>query len=319
MHTILEQIGLRGIVPVVVINDASHAEPLADALMGGGLPCVEITFRSGAAQAAIGSIAKKFPGMLLGAGTVLSVEQAKTAVGLGARYIVSPGFNPKVVEYCLSNDIPVTPGVATPTEIEAALELGLEVVKFFPAEANGGLPFLKAIAAPYKKVRFIPTGGIDESNLLGYLKFPQVLACGGSWMVKAELISAGKFDEIRRLTAQAVNLMLGFELRHVGMNMPDAAAAQAAADRLNVILPFAQKDGTGSVFVGTQFEVLKRTFLGTHGHLAIGTNFIDRAIAHLESKGLRMRADTKNEKDGKLLSVYLEEEIGGFALHLLQL
>ena len=127
-----------------------------------------------------------------------------------------------MVEYCLAGGIPVTPGVATPTEIEAALELGLEVVKFFPAEANGGLPFLKAIAAPYKKVQFIPTGGIDESNLLAYLKFPQVLACGGSWMVKAELISGGKFDEIRRLTAQAVNLMLGLELRHVGMNMPDA-------------------------------------------------------------------------------------------------
>jgi 2-dehydro-3-deoxyphosphogluconate aldolase/(4S)-4-hydroxy-2-oxoglutarate aldolase len=319
MHAVLEQIGLRGIVPVVVINDAAHAGPLAEALMAGGLPCIEITFRTGAAQAAIGTIAKSHPGMLLGAGTVLTVDQVKLAVDLGAKYIVSPGFNRKVVEYCLTGGIPVTPGVATPTEIEAALELGLEVVKFFPAEANGGLPFLKAIAAPYKKVRFIPTGGIDESNLLAYLKFPQVLACGGSWMVKAELISGGKFDEIRKLTAQAVNLMLGLELRHVGMNMPDAEAAQVAADRLSAILPFPQKDGTGSVFVGTQFEVLKRNFLGAHGHLAIGTHFIHRAIAHLEGKGFRMRPDTRNEKDGKLLSVYLEEEIGGFALHLLQM
>ena len=319
MHTILEQIGLRGIVPVVVINDAAHAGPLAEALIAGGLPCIEITFRTGAAQAAIGTIARQHPEMLLGAGTVLTVDQAKLAADLGAKYIVSPGFNRKVVEHCLNAGIPVTPGVATPTEIEAALEMGLEVVKFFPAEANGGLPFLKAIAAPYKKVLFIPTGGIDETNLLGYLKFPQVLACGGSWMVKAELISGQKFDEIRKMTVQAVNLMLGFELRHVGINMPDAAAAQAAADRLGSIVPFPQKDGTGSVFVGTQFEVLKRNFLGAHGHLAIGTHFIHRAVAHLEAKGFRMRPDTRNEKDGKLLSVYLEEEIGGFALHLLQL
>jgi 2-dehydro-3-deoxyphosphogluconate aldolase/(4S)-4-hydroxy-2-oxoglutarate aldolase len=229
MNKVLEQIGLHGLVPVVVINDAAQAVPLSEALLAGGLSCIEVTFRTSAAPAAIGTIAKQFPTMLLGAGTVLTVDQVKQAVDLGSRYVVSPGLNRKVVEYCLTHDIPVTPGVATPTEIEVALELGLEVVKFFPAEAMGGLPYLKAIAAPYRKIRFIPTGGIDEKNFLPYLTFPSVTACGGSWMVKPELIAAGKFDDIRALTAQAVNLMLGFELRHVGINTPDADSAGAIA------------------------------------------------------------------------------------------
>jgi 2-dehydro-3-deoxyphosphogluconate aldolase/(4S)-4-hydroxy-2-oxoglutarate aldolase len=319
MNKVLEQIGLHGIVPVVVINDAAHAGPLAEALLGGGLACIEVTFRTAAAQAAIGTIAKQYPDMLLGAGTVLTVDQVKSAVDLGSRYVVSPGLNRKVVEYCLANGIPVTPGVATPTEIESALDLGLEAVKFFPAEASGGLPYLKAIAAPYKKLKFIPTGGIDEANLLGYLKFPSVLACGGSWMVKAELIAGGKFDEIQRLTAQAVNVMLGFELRHVGMNTADGGSAGAVAQQLGTLLRLPVKDGTGSLFVGSQFEVLKRMYLGTHGHLAIGTHFIDRAIAYLEARGVKTRPDTRNEKDGRLLSVYLDMEVGGFALHLLQL
>jgi 2-dehydro-3-deoxyphosphogluconate aldolase/(4S)-4-hydroxy-2-oxoglutarate aldolase len=318
MNSVLEQIGLHGLVPVVVINDAAHAVPLSEALLRGGLSCIEVTFRTSAAPAAIGTIAKRFPKMLLGAGTVLTIDQVKQAVDLGSRYIVSPGLNRKVVEYCLEHDIPVTPGVATPTEIEAALDLGLEVVKFFPAEAMGGLPYLKAIAAPYKKLRFIPTGGIDETNLLSYLKFPQVFACGGSWMVKPELIAAGKFDDIRALTGQAVNLMLGFELRHVGINTPDAATAGGVAAQIESLLQMPLKDGASSIFVGTHFEVLKRNYLGAHGHLAIGTNFIERALAYLAERGVATNPETRNEKDGKLVSIYLNVEIGGFAIHLLQ-
>jgi 2-dehydro-3-deoxyphosphogluconate aldolase/(4S)-4-hydroxy-2-oxoglutarate aldolase len=318
MNKVLEQIGLHGLVPVVVIHDAAHAAPLSEALLGGGLSCIEVTFRTSAAPEAIGRIAKQFPTMLLGAGTVLTVDQVKQAIDLGSRYIVSPGLNRKVVEYCLTHDIPVTPGVATPTEIEAALDLGLEVVKFFPAEATGGLPYLKAIAAPYKKVRFVPTGGIDEKNLLSYLTFPPVFACGGSWMVRPELIAGGRFDDIRALTAQAVNLMLGFELRHVGINTPDPGTAGMVAGQIESLLRLPLKDGSSSIFAGTQFEVLKRNYLGTHGHLAIGTNFIDRAIAHLASRGIAIQPETRNEKEGRLLSVYLDLEIGGFALHLLQ-
>jgi 2-dehydro-3-deoxyphosphogluconate aldolase/(4S)-4-hydroxy-2-oxoglutarate aldolase len=204
MNSILEQLGLIGIIPVVVIDDEANAEPLAQALLDGGLPTMEVTFRTEAGKHALTRITKAYPSLLLGAGTVLNVEQVRTAVGSGARYIVSPGLNRRVVEYCLDNGIPVIPGVVTPTEIGTALELGVNVVKFFPAEACGGIEYLKAISAPYKGVKFIPTGGINESNFLAYLQLPSVLACGGSWMVKGDLISNQRFDEIRNLTAHAV-------------------------------------------------------------------------------------------------------------------
>jgi 2-dehydro-3-deoxyphosphogluconate aldolase/(4S)-4-hydroxy-2-oxoglutarate aldolase len=209
MNPILEQLARLRIIPVVVIDDESAAEPLARALRAGGLPTMEITFRTDAAKRALTRIAEAFPDLLLGAGTVLTIEQVKTAVDSGAKYIVSPGLNPKVVGYCLKNGITVTPGVVTPTEIESAIELGLDVVKFFPAEAVGGLPYLKAICAPYRKMKFIPTGGIDESNLPGYLSFAPVAACGGSWMVKADLIHGRRFDEITALAARAVGLVQG--------------------------------------------------------------------------------------------------------------
>jgi 2-dehydro-3-deoxyphosphogluconate aldolase / (4S)-4-hydroxy-2-oxoglutarate aldolase len=204
---ILEQLGSQGVIPVVIIENENAAEPLAEALVRGGLPCAEVTFRTQAARNTIVRMRKANSSMLIGAGTVLTVEQVNMAIGAGAQFIVSPGMNPKVVEYCLDRQIPITPGVATPTEIERAMEIGLEVVKFFPAEACGGLKYLKAIAAPYRTMRFIPTGGIDESNIGSYLGFPRVLACGGSWMVKPELIAGGCFDEIERLTRSALELV----------------------------------------------------------------------------------------------------------------
>ena len=222
MHKVLNEIGLAGIVPVIAIENAEDAKPLAKALIEGGLPCAEVTFRTAAAKESIKQIAKAFPDMILGAGTVLTVDQVKAAVESGAKFIVSPGLNPKIVEYCIANNIPITPGVATPSEIEKAIEYGLEVVKFFPAEANGGLTFLKAISAPYKNITFIPTGGIDEKNLFSYLKFSRIHACGGSWMVKSDMISNKQFNEIKRLTCAAVNLMLGFDIRHIGINTPGA-------------------------------------------------------------------------------------------------
>jgi 2-dehydro-3-deoxyphosphogluconate aldolase / (4S)-4-hydroxy-2-oxoglutarate aldolase len=319
MQNVLEEIGLAGIVPVIAIEKAEDAEPLAQALIEGGLPCAEVTFRTAAAKESMGNIAKKFPAMLLGAGTVLTVDQVKTAVGVGAKFIVSPGLNPKVVEYCLANNIPVTPGVATPSEIEVALGFGLEVVKFFPAEANGGLEFLKAISAPYKNIKFIPTGGIDEENLLSYLKFSRIHACGGSWMVKSELISHKKFDEIKRLTSQAVNLMLGFDLRHIGINTPDVDQATQISQQLQKVFGFTSKDTPGSIFVGTQFEVMKRTYVGAHGHIAIATHSVERAIAHLGRRGISIKPETKNEQEGRLQSVYLDIEFGGFAFHLIRM
>jgi len=208
MNKILKQIGELGIVPVVKIEKAEDALPLGRALIEGGLPIAEITFRTSAAEESIQILTKELPELLVGAGTVLTVEQAKRAIAAGAKFIVSPGFNPKVVDYCIENDIPVTPGINNPTQIEMALERGIKVVKFFPAEASGGLAMLKSMSAPYTDVKFIPTGGINQNNLCSYLSNSKVHACGGSWMVKADLISSGNFDEITRLTEGAISAML---------------------------------------------------------------------------------------------------------------
>ena len=207
MNTVLEQIEKIGIVPVVVLNDAKDAEPLAKALVNGGLPCAEVTFRTEAAEESIRIMSEKYPEMLVGAGTVLTTEQVDRAVAAGAKFIVSPGLNPKVVTYCLEKNIPVTPGTQTPSEMEQALELGLDVVKFFPAEPAGGLKMIKAVAAPYTTLKFMPTGGINQDNVEEYLKYDRILACGGSWMVKGELVSAGKFDEIEKMTRDAADMV----------------------------------------------------------------------------------------------------------------
>lgn len=207
MTDLLEKLGRLGVVPVVKIERAEDAVGLGRALLAGGLPCAEITFRTAAAEDAIRRISSSLPEIIVGAGTVLTVDQASKAVSAGARFIVSPGFNQKVVDWCLQNEIPVTPGVVTPTEIDMALDRGLNILKFFPAEAIGGIAVLKAISAPYGGVKFIPTGGINRNNLADYLALPSVHCCGGSWLVKANLISAGKFDEITQLTREAMSVV----------------------------------------------------------------------------------------------------------------
>ena len=207
MNEVLMKIGQMGIVPVVVLNDVKNAVPLAQSLINGGLPCAEVTFRTEAAQQSIAEISKNFPQMFVGAGTVLTTEQVDRAVDAGAKFIVSPGFNPKVVEYCIKKGYPITPGIMTPTELEMALEFGLDVVKFFPAENAGGLKMIKAMAAPYTKMKFMPTGGINPQNVREYLQCDKILACGGSWMVKGDLINSGNFAEIEKLTKEASQIV----------------------------------------------------------------------------------------------------------------
>lgn len=207
MNQVLEQFQKIGIIPVVVLDDVKDAEPLGRALMEGGLPCAEVTFRTAAAEEAIRIMSEKFPDMLVGAGTVLTTEQVDRAVAAGAKFIVSPGINPKVVEYCVKKNIPITPGTCNPSNVETALEFGLEVVKFFPAEQAGGLNYIKAIAAPYTGVKFMPTGGINATNVREYLKYNRIIACGGSWMVKGDLIKAGDFEKIKELTAEAAAIV----------------------------------------------------------------------------------------------------------------
>lgn len=196
-----------GIIPVVVLNDAKDAESLGKALLEGGLPCAEVTFRTDAAEESIRIMSEKFPELLVGAGTVLTTEQVDRAVAAGAKFIVSPGLNPKVVEYCISKNIPITPGVVTPGEIEKAIELGLEVVKFFPAEPSGGLSMINALGAAYTAMKFMPTGGINSKNVCDYLKSNKIHACGGSWMVKGDLISGGDFEKIKELCKEAAQIV----------------------------------------------------------------------------------------------------------------
>lgn len=319
MNAVLEQISKIGIVPVVVLDDAKDAKPLAEALVKGGLPCAEVTFRTAAAEESIKIMSEAFPEMLVGAGTVLTTEQVDRAVNAGAKFIVSPGLNPKVVKYCIDKGIPVTPGTANPSDVEAAIELGLEVVKFFPAEAAGGLNMIKSMAAPYTQMKFMPTGGISAKNICEYLAFDKIIACGGSWMVKKELVAEGKFDEIQALTEEAVRTMLGFNLRHVGVNCESPEVADGIAGTFDNLFGFKKKVGNSSTFAGIEVECMKKIGRGKNGHLAIGTNSVVRAKNYLESvKGVKFIEESAVVKNGKLMAIYLEDEIGGFAVHLVQ-
>ena len=207
MNEILKRIGEIGVVPVIAISDVEKAVPMAEALIAGGIPCAEITFRTAEAEECIRLIAAKFPQMLVGAGTVLRTEQADRAAAAGAKFVVSPGFNPRVVAHCVENNITIAPGCSNPSDMEAALEFGLDVVKFFPAEQAGGLAYIKAVAAPYGNLKFMPTGGINTGNLAKYLAFDRILACGGSWIVTKQLIEEGRFDEITRLCQEAIKIV----------------------------------------------------------------------------------------------------------------
>ncbi|MBB2184596.1 bifunctional 4-hydroxy-2-oxoglutarate aldolase/2-dehydro-3-deoxy-phosphogluconate aldolase [Lachnospiraceae bacterium MD1] len=319
MNEMLTKIQKMGIVPVVKLDNAKDAVPLAKALCEGGLPCAEVTFRTAAAEESIRLMRQAYPDMLIGAGTVLTTEQVDQAVNAGATFIVSPGLNPKVVRYCVERNIPITPGCVNPSDIEAAIELGLEVVKFFPAEAAGGLAMIKAMSAPYVNMKFMPTGGINAKNLLSYLDFPKIIACGGSWMVSDELVKAGDFDKITALTREAVNLMLGFELRHIGINASNEAEADHIATSFERLFGFMKNIGNSSIFAGSGIEVMKAPYLGQKGHIAIQTNYIERAIFHLEAQGFTFNQESKKYgKNDKLTAIYLKDEIGGFAVHLVQ-
>lgn len=319
MNEILQKISKIGIVPVVKLDDATAAAPLAKALCDGGLPCAEVTFRTACAAEAIKIMTTEFPDMLVGAGTVLTTEQVDEAVAAGATFIVSPGLNPKVVKYCVDKGIPVTPGTTNPSDIEQAIALGLEVVKFFPAEAAGGLKMIKAMSAPYVNMKFMPTGGVNADNLTEYLDFPKIIACGGSWMVNAALVKEGKFDEITALTKEAITNMLGFSVRHVGINAADESEADNTASAFEKMFGFTKKVGNSSIFTGSGVEVMKTPYLGAHGHIAVQTNYIERAKFHMEMQGFEFDEDTaKYDAKGNLAAIYFKGELSGFAVHLVQ-
>ena len=317
MNDVLNRLYLTGIVPVIKIDDAQKAVPLAKALIKGGISCAEVTFRTTAAEDAIGKISKELPDMLVGAGTVLTIDQVDRAVAAGAKFIVSPGFNPEVVNHCISKGIPITPGCSSPTDIEKAIEAGLNVIKFFPAEQLGGLNFLKAVSAPYGNIKFMPTGGINLKNLESYMAFDKILACGGTWMVNPQLINEDKFEEIEALTEEAVNVMHGFELVHIGINAQNSDEAVRSANLFRNLFGFKIKEGESSIFASNRIEIMREPKFGKSGHIGIGTFSVERAQHFLESKGFKFSEETSRfDAEGKKTFVYLEDEICGFKIHL---
>ena len=319
MNDVLQQISNIGIIPVIAIEDAEQAVPLARALVAGGLPAAEVTFRTAAGEEAIRRIAKEVPEMLVGAGTVLTKEQADRALAAGARFIVSPGFNPEVTRYVIEKGALMMPGTATPGEMEQAMSMGLDVVKFFPAEQNGGVAKLKALAGPYTNLRWMPTGGVNTKNMMDYLGFDKIVACGGTWMVKKDLINGQKWDEITAICKDAVKTMLGFELRHVGINCADEAEAERTAQMFSTVFGWEYKPGNSSVFSGTAVECMKTPYLGERGHIAVGTNNVDRAMYHLGLHGITFDESTrKTDAKGKTKAIYLKDSFCGFAVHLVQ-
>jgi 2-dehydro-3-deoxyphosphogluconate aldolase/(4S)-4-hydroxy-2-oxoglutarate aldolase len=254
------------------------------------------------------------PEMLVGAGTVLTKEQADRAIAAGVKFIVSPGFNPEITKYVIDKGMLMMPGTATPGEMEQAMSMGLDVVKFFPAEQNGGVAKLKAVAGPYTNLRWMPTGGVNAKNLLDYLSFKKIVACGGTWMVKKDLIEAEKWDEIEALTREAVQTMLGFEVKHIGINTENAEEAMKAAKLFELMFGFDVAEGNSSIFCGGRsVEIMKKQYLGKNGHIAIGTNTLPRAIAYFKNRGFEFLEDTVTEK-----AAYFKDEIAGFAVHLVQ-
>ncbi len=313
----LELLECTGIVPVIKLENTDDAADLAKALYDGGIHCAEVTFRAEGADKVISEMVKAYPDMLVGAGTVLTVEQCDRAIEAGAKFCVAPGLNPKVVEHCLKKGVPFTPGVANGSQIEQAMELGLDFVKFFPAEQAGGLPYIKAISAPYSSIKFMPTGGVNENNLNTYLAFRKIVCCGGSWIVPDKLVKAGKWEEITALCRSAVNRMLDFQIAHIGINCGDENEASEVSGRFTDMFGWEQKVGTSSIFAGSQIECMKSPFRGAMGHIAVSTNSVRRAVYQLGHKGIEAdMSSAKYDADGRMTNIYLKDELGGFAIHL---
>lgn len=319
MDKVLEEFFGLGIVPVIAIDHAEDAELLANALRNGGLPCAEITFRTDAAKEAIRRMLARFPEMLVGAGTVLTTEQAKSAVDAGAKFIVSPGFNPKVVEWCLSRHVPVIPGCACPSDIERALEMGLSAVKFFPAEASGGLMAIKAMSAPYGSLMFMPTGGISLQNMNRYLAFEKIVACGGSWMASRALIGQKDWDGIAAKTREAVAAMLGFSLKRIGICVRNGEDTNKAAAAFAAFCGTEVKEGKDSLVASEFVEIRKEPSEGAHGEIVVGTNHVGRAVYHLQKRGFCFQAGGNGHEASQAAApVCAVGKIAGHTVRLVQ-
>lgn len=314
---VMKKIRLCGVVPVATINAAEKAVPLANAMVKGGVDVVEVTFRTAAAPDAIREISSKCPEMLVGAGTVITLDQCKLAVECGAQFIVSPGFDPEVVKWCVDNDVPIVPGCITPSEIMAAMKLGLRVVKFFPANIYGGLAAMKALAGPFPKMQYIPTSGLNIDNIAEYIRAPFIYAAGGSWVCPKGDIDRGNFEKITALCEDTRRRLLGFEIGHLGINCNGAEESKEICGMFGNAFGFEYMPSSGSSdFSSKQIEIKKYGGRGTKGHIAILTNSVECAIGEMEKRGFAVDPEYVYE-DGKLIAAWLTDEFGGFGVHLM--
>lgn len=314
--TLKEKIHSIGIVPVIALDNIEDAAPLAKALCNGGLPIAEVTYRTACAHDAMIEMKKACPQMIVGAGTVLNKEQVDSAIDAGAEFIVSPGLNPDIVKYCLEKGVPMIPGTSCASDIEKALSLGLDTVKFFPAEPSGGIKMISALAAPYSSVTFMPTGGVNAKNINDYLSNPKILACGGTWMIDKKAIAEKDFKKIEDLTKEAVKTMLQIKLKHIGVN--GGSQARLIAESFAKMFQ-GELSETSKGFFGTSLiEIMNEdNAKGTHGHIAMGVSSVDRAMQYFKSQGFEFDEDSiKFDKQGYAKFAYFKGEIGGFAIHL---
>ncbi len=317
MQSVVEKIKLSGIIPVITVKNPEKAVKLVSAIEKGGLTCVEIAFRTKEAPAVLKTIRESLPEIIAGAGTVLTVDDASAAVSAGAQFIVSPGFTAELAGWCAGKNIPFFPGVDSPSQIQNALSCGLSILKFFPADIKGGTKMLKAMQGPFQSVQFIPTGGINTENLGEYMRLPNVLAAGGSWLVPEEAVENSYWDKITDEVKKAVLAVHGFQFRHLGINSENGQQA-AEASAFFGSMGFCPRETDISWFNGTDFEIMKQRGRGLNGHIAIACNNLERALAFFEKRGF-MGDESSARKDGNGLTfIYLNKEINGFAVHLVK-
>ena len=309
---------LYGLAPVVVLDDADDAVPLAKALYKGGIRFMEITFRTAAAAQSIKNVAEGFPKMIVGAGTIINGKMAEEAHKAGAQFIVTPGYSQEVVDYCNNNSLAVVPGTTTMTEIMMAINSGCDIVKLFPAELSGGIKYINNIVSVFPNLKFMPSGGIGLENLDPYAAHKAIAATGGSWLAPKKLIKEKNWAEITKICEASVKKTLGFRLLHIGINNENDEAAYSAAKTLSDIVGEPLSDKGSAYFVGDMADVVKSVIAGEHGHIAIETINIDRAMRYFEDRGYTFE-NIGRDANGKVIACWFpldQVNAGGFAVHL---
>lgn len=316
ISTNMKKIFEVGLIPLIVLEDTNDAVPLGQALVHGGIPFAEVTFRTNSCLDVIKSM-KTIPDLIVGAGTVHSIEQAEAAVKSGAEFIITPAYNPQVTKWCVENHIDIIPGTVSPSDIESANGLGLEVCKFFPADAYGGTKTLKALSGPFANMKFIPTGGVNYDNMNEYLDLPNVAAVGGSFITPSDLIKSKDWDGITEHCKKIVHHMLNFTLGHVGLHVPGRTEAEAVTNDLCRLMAQDKIPGADNFFAGSIAEICDHEMPGTNGHICIDTRDMPRAIAYYKRQGIELdETHCYRDEKGKIKVAFLKETVGGFSIHL---